>query len=326
MRYTLLSVVHIDGLPYRRGLCELVPDVYAFLQPPGSWGWSNAGIVAGDGESLLVDTFYTLALTRELLAAVELVSSGPVAAVVNTHLNGDHCWGNQLLPDVEIVTSERCAFHAGAEVDPETMLRFGEVPGLVGAYLDRHFKAFDFAGVKPVPPTRTFSGSLPYGVGGHAIELVEVGPAHTSGDVVVYLPESGVVFTGDVVFVGDHPVAWTGPLTGWIGACDRLLAMGAGVFVPGHGPVTDRAGVADFRGYLEAVAEFGRARARAGTPLLVAAREFVCSAAGGRYAGWGLPERLVTVLAAAYCEVEQSTDMRPMVLAELMAALAEDQT
>lgn len=306
-------------------MCELAPEVYAFLQPPGSWGWSNAGIVAGDGESLLVDTFYTLALTRELLAAVESVSSGPVAAVVNTHLNGDHCWGNQLLPAVEIVTSERGALHADAEVDPETMLRLGELPGRLGAYIRRHFGAFDFSGIKPVAPTRTFAGSLPYGVGGHAIELVEVGPAHTPGDVVVYLPEDGVVFTGDVVFVGDHPVAWTGPLAGWIGACERLLAMDADVFVPGHGPVTDRAGVAEFRGYLETVAEYGRARARVGTPLLVAAREFARTAAGGRYACWGLPERLVTVLAAAYSEVEPSTDMRPMVLAEQMATLAEDQ-
>lgn len=319
-------MVVIGDLPYRRGLCDLAPEVFAFLQPPGSWGWSNAGVVVGDGESLLVDTFYTPALTRELLVAVEAVSSGPVVAVVNTHLNGDHCWGNQLLPDAEIVTSERGAGHADGEVGPETMMRLGGVSGRVGAYLSKHFGGFDFAEVKPVGPTRTFSGSLPYGVGGHAIELVDVGPAHSVGDVVVHLPEAGVVFTGDVLFVGDHPVGWTGPLSGWIAACDRLLDMDAGVFVPGHGPVTDRAGVAEFRGYLETVAGYGLERVRAGVPLLEAAREFLrTEVAGGQYAALGLPERVVTVLAAAYCEVEPDTDMRPLMLADLMATLAEDQ-
>lgn len=77
----------IGGLAYRRGLCELASGVYVFLQPPGSWRWANASVVAGDGESLLLDTFYTLALTGELLAAVEPVSVASGAIVRPVSMN-----------------------------------------------------------------------------------------------------------------------------------------------------------------------------------------------------------------------------------------------
>src|SRR5689334_19110153 len=96
---------------YRRGLHELGNDLYAYLQPDGSWGWSNAGLIvsgAGAGDqALLVDTLFDLALTQRMLDEMRRATAAAerIGVVVNTHANGDHCWGNQLVPGARIVAS-----------------------------------------------------------------------------------------------------------------------------------------------------------------------------------------------------------------------------
>ena len=76
-------------------------------------------------------------------------------------------------------------------------------------------------------------------------------PPTRPGDVVVHLPDDGVVFTGDILFHGGHPIVWAGPVANWIAACDRVLELGATVVVPGHGPLATPAAVADLKGYFE---------------------------------------------------------------------------
>ena len=84
---------------YTRGLHELGDGLWCWLQPDGSWGWSNAGLVTAEGGSLLVDTLFDLNNTREMLDAMRRVAErSPIEAAMNTHGNGDHCFGNQLLP------------------------------------------------------------------------------------------------------------------------------------------------------------------------------------------------------------------------------------
>ena len=81
---------------YTTGLHELGDGCFAYLQPDGGWGWSNAGLVAGDGASLLVDTLFDLRLTQRMLEAMAPVTAtAPIATLVNTHANGDHCYGNE---------------------------------------------------------------------------------------------------------------------------------------------------------------------------------------------------------------------------------------
>src|SRR5947209_11403170 len=96
---------------YSRGLHEVGDGLFAYLQPDGSWGWSNAGLVADSGQTLLIDTLFDLRLTERMLA--EMRSAVPAAAsidtLVNTHANGDHCYGNQLLAGARIVASEQTA-------------------------------------------------------------------------------------------------------------------------------------------------------------------------------------------------------------------------
>src|ERR1700712_3494613 len=90
---------------FELGLHEVADGVWAYLQPDGSWGYSNAGLVAGDGTSLLVDTLFDLRLTRKMLDSMRGVTdTRPIDTLVNTHANGDHCYGNQLLRESRIIT------------------------------------------------------------------------------------------------------------------------------------------------------------------------------------------------------------------------------
>src|SRR3954466_11384376 len=99
-----------SGDQYRRGLLGEGDGCLAYLQPDGGWGWSNAGLVVGDGVSMLVDTLFDLRLTGEMLDAMAgAVAAAPIGTVVNTHANGDHCYGNQLMGHAEIISSEKAA-------------------------------------------------------------------------------------------------------------------------------------------------------------------------------------------------------------------------
>ena len=116
------------------------------------------------------------------------------------------------------------------------MMKAAPDMGETGAFLTRIFGSFDFEGIEAALPNRTFIGGLDLAVGGRRVSLVEVGPAHTAGDVVVYLPDEGVVFTGDILFHGGHPIVWAGPVSNWIAACDRILALNPVTVVPAMDP------------------------------------------------------------------------------------------
>ena len=81
------------------GLVKLTDRAYGYLQKDEGLGWNNAGLIAGKGEALLIDTLFDLPLTRKMLDAITKKVGKPIRRVVNTHHNGDHFWGNQLVSD-----------------------------------------------------------------------------------------------------------------------------------------------------------------------------------------------------------------------------------
>jgi cyclase len=285
--------------PFTRGLHEVADGVYAWLQPDGGWGWSNAGLVADGSSALLVDTLFDLRLTSSMLDAIRAaVPAASIGTVVNTHANGDHCYGNQLLPGARIVASARAAEEM-ERVPASTLaglMRSTATMGAVGEYVQRIFGAFDFEGITLTLPTETFSGELSLAVGGTAVDLLELGPAHTEGDVVAVVPSQRVLFAGDLLFIGGHPIVWAGPVANWVAALDRILAMDVDVIVPGHGPVTDKAGVRNLRAYFVELEVAARPLFDAGLSPLDAARQLQLD----RAAGWGEAERLVVNVAACF--------------------------
>ena len=288
-------------MPYDKGLFELGDSCYAYLQPDGSWGWSNAGLVMGDGVSLLVDTLFDLKLTAEMLAAMQPVTRmAPIGTLVNTHANGDHCYGNELVEGAEIIASAATA-HEMTEVPPAMLAALNHADGEVGALFRHFFGAFEFDGITVTMPTRTFEGRLDVDVAGRTVELIEVGPAHTRGDTIAYVPDARTVYTGDILFIGGTPIVWAGPLGNWVAACDLMLGMDIDVVVPGHGPLTDKAGIAAVRDYLSFVDTEATARHAAGIDAWEAARQIAAEVgAKDEFRGWSEFGRISVNVDTAY--------------------------
>jgi len=295
--------------------------VWAYLQPDGGWGWSNAGLVVDGESSLLVDTLFDLRLTAEMLEAMRpMTGRRSIGTVVNTHANGDHCFGNALLAGADIVASARCAEEM-EQLPPSTlaaMMRAASTLGEAGAFVSRIFAPFHFDDIPLTLPTATFDGQLELQVGERAVRLIEVGPAHTAGDVVAHLPAEGVVFTGDILFHGGHPIVWAGPVSNWIAACDRVLELKPTVVVPGHGPLATTAAVLDLKHYFEFLTAEARPRFEAGMTPLEAARDMDL----GPYAGWSEAERLVANVHALYRDFGTDTTADALSLMGEMALLA----
>jgi glyoxylase-like metal-dependent hydrolase (beta-lactamase superfamily II) len=275
-------------------------------------------LVLGRDEALLVDTLFDLRLTGEMLLAMHGQLAGrPISTVVNTHANGDHCFGNELIPAAEVIAS-RAATAEMPEAPPGLLgqLVSTDLDEPLAGFVKHAFGPFRFDEITLRSPTRTFDDRLDVDVGGRRVELIEVGPAHTLGDVIVHVPDAGTVFTGDILFVGVTPVMWAGPIANWIAACDRITSLGAGTIVPGHGPVTDADGVSGVRAYLEWARDEATRRFEAGMSAADAARDIDL----GPFAGWVDPERIVVTVDSIYRELDPTRE-RSSVL-ELVEAMA----
>ncbi len=288
---------------YTKGLHDLGNGCFAWLQPDGSWGWSNAGLIVDGDQTLLVDTLFDLKLTGEMLgrmrAAVPAAKS--IGRLVNTHSNGDHTFGNQLVAGAEIIASRACAEEMKERPAEElaAMQRNWRQLGPGGAFLHEVMGSkFKWDDVVNTLPTRLFDEELRLEVGGKQVLLKNVGPAHTRGDVLVYVPGDRTVFTGDILFVEGHPVLWAGPIDNWVAACDCILGWDVETVVPGHGPITDKRGVQAMKDYLLYIKQEARRRFDAGMPVFEAARDISLD----RFAGWGDAERMVVNVASLYRE------------------------
>jgi cyclase len=314
-------------MSHERGLREVGDGCWAYVQPSGSWGWNNAGLITDGEASLLVDTLYDVRLTGRMLEEMRaaVTAAKKIGTVVNTHANGDHCFGNQLVRDAEIVASRRGAAEM-SEIPPAMMaklykvarlsMRLGPIGRGAGWLADKLgvellaslveaapfvleiFGPFEFEGIELVLPTRTFDDALTLTVGSKRVELIEVGPAHTKGDVIVHVPGDRVVYTGDILFIGGHPVVWEGPVSNWIAACERIEAMDVDTIVPGHGPLTDKAGVRRVREYLAYVSAQARGRYDAGMSAYEAAKDIDLR----DFEGWRDKERIVVNVDTLYRE------------------------
>ena len=302
------------------GLHPLAHGAYAWLAPQGSWGWSNAGLIADGEESLLVDTLYDLGLTQHMLGKMrEAEPHSNIGTLVNTHANGDHCHGNELVTGAEIIASTASALEM-SEFPPEAMaaiMASAKDMGSVGEYFLHCFGQFRFDGIQYTPPTRTFDGELDLRVGDKPVHLIEVGPAHTRGDVLVHSPVDRVVFTGDILFIEGTPIMWQGPVANWIKACLLIEDMDVDLIVPGHGPITDKHGVAQVRHYLQYVRDQARARYDAGLSAFDAAKDIELS----EYSAWSDPERIAVNVDSLYREF--SGEQTATDIVELFSRMAE---
>ncbi len=276
-------------------------DLYACLQPDTGLGASNSGLVARGG-GLVVDTFWDLPRTRRLVETYADVHPDPARRLVNTHHNGDHCWGNQLFAEqgAEIIGHRRCIEYFDKEASPELFVGLcaaTDLPPSLEGFVHA-LRAFDFEGITLTPPTTAIDGDTRIDLDGLAVDLLYVGPAHTPGDVIVHVPEHGVVYTGDILFHECTPIGWEGSFANWIAALDRIVALAPAVVVPGHGPLATVDGILGLKAYLQYVYAEARVAFDAGRTTLDAAKGIEL----GAYAAWTEPERLAFQIDRAYRE------------------------
>lgn len=275
-----------DGTPY---VDRLTDGVYAYIQPIGGWMVNNCGVVVDSGGSaVLVDTTSTEKRNRAVLAEVAKVSTGAPRAVVNTHHHPDHTYGNGFLPEQTLVIGhDKCRDEVlAAGLEATKVITTPEYGDLVLR-----------------PPELTFSDRMTLHLNGFPVELRHVGRAHTSNDIIVWLPEQQVLFAGDLAFSGGQPFLLEGSVAGFRGAIAQMRELAPQVLAPGHGPVCrgDAVGTLldNLDAYVSYVAEVAAASYAEGlTPLEAAVKH-----RDNPYAGWAETERFVGNLHRAYSEL-----------------------
>lgn len=201
----------------------------------------NIGLSVGEDGAFLIDDQYA-PLTDKIRAAVAKVSAQPVRFLVNTHWHGDHTGGNENLgkAGVVIVAHDNVRRRMSSE---QFLAAFNEkVPPSPKAAL----------------PIVTFGDAVTFHVNGDELRAFHVPPAHTDGDTVVHFVKADVIHAGDLFFNGMYPfidLSSGGSLSGMIDAAERLLATGGERtrYIPGHGPLADRAALVAYRDMLAGV-------------------------------------------------------------------------
>ncbi|WP_328786203.1 MULTISPECIES: MBL fold metallo-hydrolase [unclassified Streptomyces] len=201
---------------------EVADGVYAFVQPDGGWCLSNAGVVPGRQFTLVVDTAATIKRTNLLRKEVDRLGNNSRQVVVNTHQHGDHTFGN-------------CVFAPQALFIAHETARGDIVKSGLG--LQQLWPDVHWGEVHLTPPQITFTDRMTLHLDPGTVELLHPGPAHTTGDTVVWVPEQKVLFTGDIVMNGVTPFCLMGSVEGTLRVIQQLRALDPAVVVPGHGAV-----------------------------------------------------------------------------------------
>ncbi|MEY9849688.1 MBL fold metallo-hydrolase [Streptacidiphilus sp. MAP5-3] len=312
-------------------LFPVADGVHVWRPTPGhGWGLANCGLVTGSSAAAWIDSPYDRTLADEFRdrCAPVLPAGAELEWLFVTHGNGDHLWGWEAVPQARIVYTRETAGHIAHEPDPcdlHGLVHHGDRETLVGWYLHRHFGRYLWPQTTLPTPTLTFSGVLEAMVGDTPVRMIQIPSAHTRGDAIAYLPRQQVCFAGDVLFTasedepGDHPVHWAGPLENVIAGCDEVLATGATVVVPGHGPVVDRAGVHTHRDYLCWLRDGVHRLHGLGVPAAEAARRLLQE---NRDPALHLPERLAITVPMQYRHLDGTPEVPMLEQVRGLAQLA----
>lgn len=267
-------------------LHEVAAGLYAYVQPEGTWCVNNTGFVRGREAVLVIDSCATERRTLAFREAIRATTELPIRLLVNTHYHIDHVNGNGLLRPAAIVGHERCRQRMLTPAKPPPAHAVDPV---------------DWGAIDPVPPNVTLTDRLDVWVDERRLELRHFGRrAHTDNDVVVWVPDERVLFTGDLVMHSSMPLVMDGSVRGILQTLRELLALEPAVVVPGHGDVGGIELLHEQIRFYELIWRIAEQAREAGTSALEAAR----AADLGEFADLLDGERLVANLHRAIAELD----------------------
>jgi cyclase len=194
---------------------------------------ANTGFIIGKKEVIVIDAKMTEESAKAMLVEIRKVTPNPVKHIILTHSDGDHVNGLAGFPKGLTILA-----HENTKKD-----------------MEQAFKDPKLSALLPYLPNETFTGDRRLNIDGVRMNLFYSGPAHTSGDVVVYLPDQRIAFIGDLVFIGRDPLIHRqkgGTSFGLVHTLQKILTLDADTFISGHNdPLTK----ADIQGLLASIEE-----------------------------------------------------------------------
>ena len=276
------------------GLIELGEDIYAYVQPKGIAGYSNAGLIVGPEYCVVVDTLGTNSMQEGFVAAIKRVTDKPVGLVLITHHHVDHILGTHRFMPARIVCHRACRAQ---------ILAGGQSIPYHWGVKRPHFAA-DLDNIPVIVPDITFEDRISVHLGDRELVFYHPGPAHTYGDAAALLGKEKILFTGDLFFNRVCPAAHQGTLDGWAGAVREMLELDVDTIVPGHGPLAGKAELREMLRYLELI----RIGARAGFERGWSAKRTADEMELGEFRRWGdTNERLVEDVERAFLNYRAAT-------------------
>jgi cyclase len=227
------------------GLTKVTGSIYAYAgvkeaSPQNSFG-ANAGIIIGQDFLVAVDSLLSSREAKRFIKDIRKISQKPVKFLINTHYHPDHSLGNSEFAQLGAIIIAQ-------EDDQKNMEKAGE--GMLQHAKQNGLSDQDLKGTKVAYPTLTFSDRVTLNLGKKQVELLFLGPSHTTGSILVFIPREKVLFTGDLLFTDCHPFLGEANIAGWIKVLDYIMGMDVDKIIPGHGPVSSKKDVADLKNYL----------------------------------------------------------------------------
>lgn len=268
---------------------SLADGVFVAYATPHGGARSNAGIIDLGDRTVVFDTFVTPRAAADLKRAAEGLTPGPVTHVVNSHAHSDHFCGNQVFsssttilstgPTRELMRSEMVPFLEQSIADPRGLQqRIESLQARAQQESDKRRQALAEANVaslrhvldslselEPRLPDCTFESSVELHGSRRSVELTCWGGGHTLSDAMLFVPDCGIAFIGDLATPGRHTFMVSGHVAQWIEILDRLRGCArASLFVVGHGELATADDLALQQRYLSTLNELARAAARSG--------------------------------------------------------------
>ena len=209
---------------YDTGVIQTAAQAYAFIQPNGA---TNAGFIISEEGVLVIDSLMTPSLATRLLSEIRRVSKAPIRYLVDTHYHGDHVFGNQYFVPAPIIGHVNCRQELIEKFDANMNRYTSGRPELIP----------ELEQIRMTLPDVTFEDRMNIRLGDREINLIYLGRAHSAGDILLHLPQEGLLYAGDIAFHRILPAFPDGHITKWLNVMEETRKLDFDTIVPGHGPV-----------------------------------------------------------------------------------------